>query len=173
MEPQLTLYQPLTHIRVMSSHKPIRMGGLILGVNTLYRLFCFFKLFPMVSKGLTDIPKLIITRLLPHTLRDAGNTLALAWLQSTYWMNGIHYWLRLRWVRNDILDPKVVTRRHLLEVHGPGSPNSSLSSPGCSCGGQSEEFLFQIGVIRLAYPISRLLSMHKPSYCVTVLPWIL
>ncbi len=27
-------------------------GGLILGVNTLYRLFCFFKLFPMVSKGL-------------------------------------------------------------------------------------------------------------------------
>ncbi len=38
----------------MSSHKPIRtyMGGLILGVNTLYRLFCFFKLFPMVGKGL-------------------------------------------------------------------------------------------------------------------------
>ncbi len=37
------------------SHKPIRiyMGGLMLGVNTLYRLFCFFKLFPMVSKGLT------------------------------------------------------------------------------------------------------------------------
>ncbi len=28
------------------------MGGLILGVNTLYRLFCFFKLFPMVGKGL-------------------------------------------------------------------------------------------------------------------------
>ncbi len=27
-------------------------GGLILGVNTLYRLFCFFKLFPMVGKGL-------------------------------------------------------------------------------------------------------------------------
>ncbi len=37
----LTLYQPMTHICVMSSHKPIRiyMGGLILGVNTLYRLF--------------------------------------------------------------------------------------------------------------------------------------
>ncbi len=36
-------------------HEPIRiyMGGLILGVNTLYRLFCFFKLFPMVGKGLT------------------------------------------------------------------------------------------------------------------------
>ncbi len=53
----LTLYQPMTpmtHICVMSSHKPIRiyMGGLILGVNTLYRLFCFFKLFPMVDKGL-------------------------------------------------------------------------------------------------------------------------
>ncbi len=28
------------------------MEGLILGVNTLYRLFCFFKLFPMVGKGL-------------------------------------------------------------------------------------------------------------------------
>ncbi len=28
------------------------MGVLILGVNSLYRLFCFFKLFPMVSKGL-------------------------------------------------------------------------------------------------------------------------
>ncbi len=44
----------MTHICVMSSHKPIRiyMGGLILGVNTLYRLFCFFKLFPMVDKGL-------------------------------------------------------------------------------------------------------------------------
>ncbi len=47
----LTLYQPMTHniICVMSSHKPIRiyMGGLILGVNTLYRLF------PTVGKGLT------------------------------------------------------------------------------------------------------------------------
>ncbi len=57
----LTLYQPMTHIRVMSSHKPIRiyMGGLILGVNTLYRLFCFFKLFPMVGKGLT-VHKIIL-----------------------------------------------------------------------------------------------------------------
>ncbi len=38
----------------MSSHKPIiiYMGGLIVGVNTLYRLFCFFKLFPIVGKGL-------------------------------------------------------------------------------------------------------------------------
>ncbi len=44
----------MTHICVMSSHKPIRIyvGGLILGVNTLYRLFCFFKPFPMVGKGL-------------------------------------------------------------------------------------------------------------------------
>ncbi len=34
-------------------HNPLRiyMGGLILGVNTLYRLLCFFKLFPMVGKG--------------------------------------------------------------------------------------------------------------------------
>ncbi len=36
-------------------YKPIRiyMGGLILGVNTLYRLFCFFKLFPISGKELT------------------------------------------------------------------------------------------------------------------------
>ncbi len=42
------------YICVMSSLKPIRlyMGGLILGVNTLYRFFCFSKLFPMVGKGL-------------------------------------------------------------------------------------------------------------------------
>ncbi len=52
----LTLYQPMTHICVMSSHRPIRiyMGGLILDVNALYRFFCFFKLFPMVGKGLRD-----------------------------------------------------------------------------------------------------------------------
>ncbi len=44
----------MVHICVVSSHKPIRiyMVGLILGVNTLYRLFCLFKLFPMVGKGL-------------------------------------------------------------------------------------------------------------------------
>ncbi len=38
----------------LSSHKSIRiyMGGLILGVNTLYRLFCFFKPFPIIGKGL-------------------------------------------------------------------------------------------------------------------------
>jgi len=49
----ISLYQPRTHICVMSSHKPIwiYMGGLILGVNTLYRVFCFFKLFLMVGKG--------------------------------------------------------------------------------------------------------------------------
>ncbi len=34
------------------AHKNI-YGGLILGINTLYRLFCFNKLFPMVGKGLT------------------------------------------------------------------------------------------------------------------------
>ena len=31
------------------------MGGLILGVNTLYMLFCFFKLLALVGKGLIDI----------------------------------------------------------------------------------------------------------------------
>ena len=30
------------------------MGVLILGVNSLYRLFCFFRLFLMVGKGLTE-----------------------------------------------------------------------------------------------------------------------
>ncbi len=45
----------MTHICVMSSQKPIRtyMEGLILCANTLYRLFYFFKLFPMVGKGIT------------------------------------------------------------------------------------------------------------------------
>ncbi len=54
-----TLYQPMTHICVMSSHKPIRIyiGVLILGVNTLYRLFCFFKLFLMVGKGLIEVSR--------------------------------------------------------------------------------------------------------------------
>ncbi len=43
-----------TDICVVSSHKAHKnlYGGLILGVNTLYRLFCFFKLFPKVGKGL-------------------------------------------------------------------------------------------------------------------------
>ncbi len=38
----------------MSSHRPIKnyIGVLILGVNSLYRDFCFFKLFPMGCKGL-------------------------------------------------------------------------------------------------------------------------
>ncbi len=31
------------------------MGVLILGVNTLYGLFFFFKLFPMVGKGLSSV----------------------------------------------------------------------------------------------------------------------
>ncbi len=35
------------------AHKNL-YGSLILGVNTLYRFFCFFKLFPMVGKGLNE-----------------------------------------------------------------------------------------------------------------------
>ncbi len=39
-------------------HKPIRIyryvEGLILGINTLYMLFYFFKLFPVVGKGLIN-----------------------------------------------------------------------------------------------------------------------
>ena len=65
----LTLYQPMTHICVMSVllffHKSIRiyMEVIILGTNTLYSVFCFFKaLLPeqvwsdMVGKGLTYSP---------------------------------------------------------------------------------------------------------------------
>ena len=38
-----------------NAHKLIRiyMGGLILGVNTLYMLSCFLKQFALVGKGLT------------------------------------------------------------------------------------------------------------------------
>ncbi len=43
---------------VMSSHKPL-YGGLILGVNTLYRLFSF-KLFPMVGKKLKSTKLMIL-----------------------------------------------------------------------------------------------------------------
>ena len=41
----------IKYICVMSPYEFI-MAVLILGVNTLYRLFCFFKLFLMVGKGL-------------------------------------------------------------------------------------------------------------------------
>ncbi len=40
------------------------MGGLLLGVNTLYRIFCFFKLFPTVGKGLTAMAGQFITECL-------------------------------------------------------------------------------------------------------------
>ncbi len=65
----LTLYQPMTHMCVMSSNKPIRMymGGLILGVNTLYRLFCFFKSFLMVGKGFT--PCMLQVNSLPNGMQ--------------------------------------------------------------------------------------------------------
>ena len=48
----ITLYPSrpsVTYICVMSFRKPY-MGSLILGVNTLYRLFCFFKLFLMAGR---------------------------------------------------------------------------------------------------------------------------
>ncbi len=40
--------------------------GLILGVNTLYWLFCFFKLFPMVGKGLIPSINTLIELLAAH-----------------------------------------------------------------------------------------------------------
>ncbi len=69
----------MTHICIMRSRKPIRiyMGGLILGVNTLYRLFCFFQLFSMVGKGLILTTTPSIQRLFQHqsgtNASDQGN----------------------------------------------------------------------------------------------------
>jgi len=44
----------MTHMYIMSYHRLIRMyvGVIILGVNTLCRLFCFFELLLMLVKGL-------------------------------------------------------------------------------------------------------------------------
>ncbi len=58
----------------MSSHVPIKIyvGGLILGVNTLYRLFCFFKLFPMIGKGLTITDPIVVIFLSYHYPREWG-----------------------------------------------------------------------------------------------------
>jgi len=41
-----------------NAHKLIRiyMGGLILGINTLYILSCFLKQFALVGKGLKEVP---------------------------------------------------------------------------------------------------------------------
>ncbi len=85
-----TLYQPMTHICIMSSDRPIRiyMGGLILGVNTLYWLFCFFKLFPMVGKRLMTMSYECLIRLLcqvvilraPHRQGLKATTMSLAQL---------------------------------------------------------------------------------------------
>jgi len=46
-------------INVAIAHKLIRiyMGGLILGINTLYMLSCFLKQFALVGKGLMQGPK--------------------------------------------------------------------------------------------------------------------
>ncbi len=53
-------------------HKPRRiyMGGLILGINTLYRLFCFLKQFPMVGKGLRAMVQKIIGPNYQSTYKD-------------------------------------------------------------------------------------------------------
>ncbi len=61
----LSLYQPMTHICVMSSHKLIRMymGGLILGVNTLHRLF------PILCKGLRQYLYTSLGTRLVHSLQ--------------------------------------------------------------------------------------------------------
>jgi len=44
------------HMSLENTHKPIRiyMEGLILGANTLYKLFCFFKLFAAIGKGINQ-----------------------------------------------------------------------------------------------------------------------
>ncbi len=52
------VYQPMTHICIMSSHKPLRiyMEGLILGVNILYRLFYINPIHPIVFKSAHRLP---------------------------------------------------------------------------------------------------------------------
>ncbi len=47
-------YTPYSVQKCTSSSIRIYMGGLILGVNTLYRFVCFFKLFIIGGKGLRD-----------------------------------------------------------------------------------------------------------------------
>ncbi len=49
------------------------MEVLILGVNTLYRLFCLFKLFPMVGKGLTITVKVCVQLLSIHDNKSKGD----------------------------------------------------------------------------------------------------
>ncbi len=44
------------------------MGRLIIGVNTLYRLLCFFKLFPMVSRHSIACLKAVTCALGPECL---------------------------------------------------------------------------------------------------------
>ncbi len=45
------------------------MEGLVLGVNTLYRLFCFFKLFPMVCTCRSVRAMLVPASLVPRLTR--------------------------------------------------------------------------------------------------------
>ncbi len=52
------------------------MGGLVLGVNTLYRLFCLFKLFPMVGKGLISL-KFSVGRVLPFVTTEGEGAISL------------------------------------------------------------------------------------------------
>jgi len=53
----------------VNSHKPIKIykGGLILGVSTMYMLFCFFLLFAVVGKGLA-FPQITLQTKIMQTL---------------------------------------------------------------------------------------------------------
>ncbi len=60
------------------------MGGLILGVNTLYRVFCFFKLFTLDGKGLSDL-------IHPLSSSDEENTFTILVLKTLVgFINSLH-----------------------------------------------------------------------------------
>ena len=62
------------------------MGGLILGINTLYRLFCFFKLFLMIGKGLTEVQR--------YHILDTGMRLKYVWDGIVFAINlGIYMYM--------------------------------------------------------------------------------
>jgi len=80
------------HISVMRFHKPIAiyMGALILGINTLYILFCFFKLFLIVGKGLA----LKLTRV--HREKVVVATYILAYGCSTHYQRILYFTVAAR-----------------------------------------------------------------------------
>ncbi len=95
---QLTLYCPMTPYSVMVFHKPIiiYMEGLILGGNTLYRLFCFFKLFLKVGKGLS------VTELILYALVARQPILSVCRSNDTWWIYRCRYNMVYRHILHEL-----------------------------------------------------------------------